>query len=103
MIVNRASSMRAKDPAVIEEVFGRIVQAAVRNERCPLNNEGVYSDVAKQLALSGRIMIEVFGKNYRVITILEGEHAGRHTDRAPVRGWLPYLVIDKKGTRRIRT
>jgi hypothetical protein len=54
-----------------------------------------------RLARAGAVRIEVYGQNWRVITILEGEHAGLST--APYRpGAKPYRIVDSAGSRIMR-
>jgi hypothetical protein len=88
-----------------EFVFALVERAAVEGRRCPTSDEiglamrgadvrgmGPVS-VTTRLARAGRLRVEVFAKNYRVITILDGAHAGKSTARHP-RYTKPYRVID---------
>ena len=77
----------------LDETFAILVAAALKGERCPLSHwertpdqrrvekppqlidNGAISKLAKQ----GKILIEISGRNYRTITILVGEHAGKYT------------------------
>lgn len=85
-------------------VFGLLERAALEGRRCPTLDEigramheagvpGGPSGATSALARDGRIRVEVFGKNYRVVTILTGPNAGKTT--APhSRYTKPYRVID---------
>ena len=52
------------------------------------------------LAQAGKIKIEISGHNWRRVTILWGEHAGRKTPPNP-HGHKVYLVCDELGYRRL--
>lgn len=77
----------------IEEDFMRIVAAAVAGERCPQSAPfgPISSASVSALFGAGRIRSEVYSLNWRVITILTGEHAGLRT-APPPHGGQPYLV-----------
>lgn len=82
----------------VEQCFQAILRAALRGERCPENgSSNVNTDRCRALAAAGRIKIEVFARNFRVVTILTGRHAGRKTARAPYKVSQPKLVISKDG------
>jgi hypothetical protein len=73
-------------------------KAAVAGKRAPMNGTfGVESSAARRLAFDGVIRIEVYAKNWRVITLLEGEHAGKHT-MLPPHGGRAYVTIDKNSS-----
>lgn len=78
-----------------DKLFEKMVDLAVRGERCPFN-EHLPAGGLSALARAGRIRIEVFRHNWRIVTILEGHHAGKQTKRDPalVPGSVPYVVID---------
>lgn len=65
----------------IEGTFAAIVAAAIAGDRCPSNRPiGPLDDAAfRKLVLDGKIRSEVYRHNYRVATILVGEHAGEST------------------------
>jgi len=69
-----------------EEIRDRLTVAGL-----PCTNSG--TAWTTWLARAGHIRIEVFGKNWRVITILTGPHIGKKTKAAP-RAGAPYVVID---------
>lgn len=86
--------------SAIEAAYALIEKAAVEGRRCPQNDdiEGGSTTVVG-LAHSGRIRIGIFAHNWRQITILQGEHAGKSTAPAPGNARAPYKTIDKNGTR----
>lgn len=84
-----------------DKLFDRIAAIAAVGDRCP-TNQHIDGVGLCQLARAGKIRIEVFNRNWRVVTILSGEHAGKQTSRGqnPV-GARPYVTIDtKSGPRR---
>lgn len=84
-----------------DETFALLEAAAVNGARCPMNQPfgPLYSTRVTALAHAGRIRIEVYRNNWRVITILTGEHAGKATAPPPVGGARhPTKVIDQGGT-----
>jgi hypothetical protein len=93
-----------------EFVFQLLVDAAVEGKRCPvadaidramsLAGHGYGATLVPALADAGRIRIEVGGKNWRVVTICDGPHAGAATARPPGgRSFEPYVVIEPGGRR----
>jgi len=50
------------------------------------------SGITASLAKAGRIKIEVFAHNWRVITIMKGCFRGEHTQRRPG-GGKPYKIV----------
>lgn len=98
----------------IYDGYRLIEQAAIAGARCPVNitmatpDGGLASGVTGALARDGRIRIEVYAKNWRVIEILKGPHAGKRTAPPPFKGSRkPYKIIttetvtDTQVTRRI--
>ena len=77
-------------------LFQRLCDCAIRGERCPTADQLAGLPPPSELAHAGKIRIEVFARNWRVVTILTGPHAGKSTMRDPagVRGAKPYRVID---------
>lgn len=81
-------------------VFALLEAAAASGARCPQAFElgqGGAGQVSI-LAHSGKIKVEVFAKNWRVVTILEGSHKGKKTAPPPFKNHGPYLVLDSDGT-----
>ena len=66
----------------IERTFEALALAAAKGERCPIAPH-IPADHVAQLARSGRIMIEIHGRNFRVVTIMAGPHAGKSTAPPP--------------------
>lgn len=90
--------MNNKDRA-LQLCFEDIVRAAVAGERCPLNGtRNMTSHLVAVLARTGRIKVEVYAKNWRTVTIMQGEHSGKSTMHAPA-GHECYRVIDRQGSR----
>lgn len=83
-----------------DDTFARIVAAAVAGERCPTTDQGLSSANVSALAHAGRIAVEVSTHNWRRVTILEGEHAGKSTAANPLKKFSTYLTLDKRGTLR---
>ena len=90
----------ARSRAAIEEGFAQIERAALAGERCPTtctvdNPTGTMRPgVAPILLKEGRIKVEIYGRNWRVIEILKGPNAGKRTKEAPgyPKTW-PYRVL----------
>lgn len=84
---------------MLDKAFAMIEAAAIKGERCPQNDvfpgkKGAVPELARQ----GRIKIEVFAHNWRVVTIMEGPNKGKRTKAAPM-GSEPYKVIYKDHVR----
>lgn len=71
-----------------------MIEACVRTgERCPFNWEISYgSEVFRALANAGKIRIEIYSLNWRVVEILTGVLAGKRTMEPP-HGGVPYKVL----------
>lgn len=82
----------------IERDFALIEEAAIKGERCPSSRRygPITSGATEALVAEGRIRVEVYGKNWRVITILAGPHKGKTTAMPPFRHGQPYLVNGKR-------
>jgi hypothetical protein len=94
-------------------VFSALEEAAAAGERCPtniqlatfLNQRGFeraagssIPQIVGRLAKQGRVVVRIYGKNYRDVLICTGEHAGRIT-QPPPHGGAPYLMLDAQGRR----
>lgn len=78
------------------EAFAMFERAAASGARCPKSGvDGLTSQIASGLARSGKIRIDVYPHNWRVVTILTGPQAGKTTAPAPNPKWRPYLTIEK--------
>lgn len=84
----------------LDDCFATLERCAAAGERCPVNQpKGSFpSDRTSKLARQGKIRVEIFRYNWRVVTILVGPHAGKQTAPAP-EGTRPYVIIDKNGSR----
>lgn len=86
--------MKRKRPTV-EQTFTILEVAAINGARCPTGDVLDRSNISA-LAKAGRISIEISGRNWRQVTILEGPHKGKRTAPNP-KGHRVYLTIDKAG------
>jgi hypothetical protein len=94
----KPDQLRPKDRA-----YQAILAAAIKRERCPENGQrGLSSGIVRRLANDGLIKVEVFARNYRVVTILTGKHAGKRTKGPPYKVQHPKLEITKEGRRVFR-
>jgi len=84
---------------VILRGFELIVSAANAGERAPTNRHSanptgkLRSGITQALIKNGMIRVEVYGKNWRVIEILKGPHAGKRTKMPPDPRSKPYKVL----------
>jgi hypothetical protein len=91
-------------------IFGLVEKAAAERRRCPTNPEiaeflrtqgfpAAFSSVPKmigRLVKAGRMIVRVYGHNWRDITICTGHQAGKATI-GPPNGGDPYILIDEAG------
>jgi hypothetical protein len=87
------------DPARLDAAFRTLEQLAAANGRCP-SNEEIGHGVIAALAAAGRIEVEIYGRNFRRVTLLSGPLAGAATKGPPGATWRPYAITDRTGTRR---
>ena len=83
--------MTQLSPANLDKAFALLVDCAVKGERCPITagpkaHPFLVPDQIAALKREGRIKATISGKNWRVVTILTGEHAGRATAADPREG-----------------
>lgn len=81
---------------VLDREFALLESAAANGERCPQSvpHGPLNSSVTGALARSGRIRIEIFAHNWRVVTLLDGPHKGKQTMPTPHKGSRrPYKTI----------
>lgn len=85
--------MNTMTPEALELSFQRIVAAAIANERCPVSHPHgpLASEAVTMLVEAGRIRSEVYSHNFRRVTILKGEHAGKST-ASPPHNRPPYMI-----------
>ena len=85
--------------SLLDKTFDMLVAAAVLGERCPQSPpHGILNKQAPGiLARAGKIRIEIFMHNYRVVTIMDGPHKGKQTKAPPNLGGSgkPYKIIYK--------
>lgn len=82
----------------LAEAFSMIEQAAAARQRCP-TNDALPQGATTMLARQGKIRIEVYPHNWRVVEILAGPQAGKRTAGPPEKSWQPYLIVDAQGSR----
>lgn len=75
-------------PYDLDQVFKMIEAVALAGGRCPQRQpygslSGQESDALLMLAGAGRLRIDIYAHNWRVITICEGPHAGTKTALPP--------------------
>ena len=87
------------DPARLEAALRTIEQVAAANGRCPANDE-IGHGIISALAAAGKIEVEIYGRNFRRVTLLTGVHAGAMTRGPPSARSRPYAITDRNGTRR---
>lgn len=88
--------MRTRIPVLsLKDAFALLEAAAVAGERCPVSGGGLTSGLTTDLAIDGKIKVEIYAKNFRRVTILVGPNAGKTTADPPNKNWKPYKVIEK--------
>jgi hypothetical protein len=82
-----------KDPLTREMVFGQLAARANIGARCPENIDIPGANLMlRALAEEGRIRVEIFPRNWRVVEILTGQHKGKRTAPSPLRHAKPYKI-----------
>lgn len=99
----RASRTKQFEEAT-ERAFGVLEQCAAKRERCPVTSgpcahPWINSQHIRKLARQGRIFVEVSSRNWRVVTILKGQHKGKQTAPNPHRGQRVYKTMGVEGSR----
>lgn len=97
MTLNDKRAELAKRLAMAD--YDLIAAAAVGGERCPLTIPygPVRQNSLEWLTKNGLVRTELYRHNYRKVTILTGEHAGRSTAPPPDETLKPWLTIDANG------
>lgn len=97
--------MSPPKPATLDAVFALLVECAVAKKRCPQNatisdhvaglglTHGSSTVLTTPLAEQGRIYVEVYTHNWRVVEIRQGPHTGARTEECPHKNNGPYLVF----------
>ena len=93
---------RIKRPS-LDKTFAELARCAAGGLRCPAStgpqeNRMTPSANITALARAGRIRVDIYPRNWRVVTILEGEHRGKTTAPCPKPGARPYRTIDANST-----
>lgn len=76
-----------------DEAFAMLEAVADAGERCPLASKSFQSHLTSGLARAGKIRVDVYPHNWRVVTILVGPFALKATAPPPNPTWRPYLTI----------
>jgi len=91
----------ASDPkllwaARVEATYRALEDAAIAGVRCP-ENDGLEggSKAVGELARAGRITVEIYGHNYRVVVIANGVQVGKRTAAHPY-GGKPWKIIGRE-------
>ena len=83
-----------------DRTFHLLAEAARTGARCPKKGEIPWGkDHVAMLARLGHIRIEIYARNWRVVEIMTGPHAGKRTAPAPFPedgSGKPYRVIARK-------
>jgi len=84
---------------VLDRTFALVEAAAAKGVRCPMSPPmgTLNSSALSALAREGRLRIEIFMHNWRVVTIMDGPHKGKQTQAAPAGkgSGKPYKIIYK--------
>lgn len=89
----------------LDAMFAMLERLAIAGERAPTvqgpnaNITQAQNDAIQELARASRIRIEVSGRSWRTITILQGASAGRSTKPNPIPGSVTWLTIEGAATR----
>jgi len=88
---------------VLDDVFSQLVDAAIAGQRCPVTARegvpGLPGHATSVLAREGRIKVEIYAHNWRVVEILDGPHAGARTKPCPHETNGPYRIIGREAAR----
>jgi len=77
----------------LARAFAVVEAAAAQGLRCPTRKEAVaFHNRASELAWQGFIKVEVYARNYRVVTILVGPYAGKSTKPPSTKSATPWLT-----------
>lgn len=81
-----------------DEAFALIEAAALKGERCPQGAPygPLQRNAVTALRRDGRIRFELYALNWRVATILTGQHAGKRTAPCPIGRRTPKLILGQK-------
>lgn len=81
--------------ADLDAAYALIEQAAIKGERCPQNHPHgpLFVGATTALCKLGKIKIEIYAINWRVIALLEGPHKGKRTKAPTWKCGPPYRTI----------
>lgn len=96
--------MNSTSPSALDRAFALIEQCVLRGERCPITNGPSQHAFLRNahtsaLAQAGRIFIEISTGNFRRVTLLTGEHAGKATAANPNPHARVFKTIGAEGTK----
>jgi hypothetical protein len=85
-------------PAMLERCFATLEDCAAKGLRCPFNRDftgppEISGQNLSALAREKRIRVEIGKHNWRVVVVLQGPHAGKHTAHPPNERWRPYKIV----------
>ena len=83
-------------PSECNALFFKLCEAAKTGDRAPVVKGNAYGTLARD----GKILIEISGHNWRQVTILTGDQAGKKTKANPLPSRI-YMVVDCNGARRL--
>lgn len=92
--------MSATSPDNLDKAFALLCECAAQGQRCPVSrgpdaHPFLQPLHTSALAAQGKIRIEIYAHNWRVVTILVGLHKGKRTAPSPHKNARrPYQVID---------
>ena len=95
----RQDSVPKLDPTRFDAALRTLEQLAAANGRCPSNEEIGHGDHCGARG-GGTVEVEIYGRNFRRVTLLSGPHAGAATKGPPSATSRPYAITDRDGTRR---
>lgn len=88
----------------IDLAYEILVLAAIKGERCPANShdgvDGIPDGATGALRAAGKIKVEIYARNYRVVEILTGPFAGKRTAPPPNPNLKPYLILGQTTERK---
>ncbi len=88
----------------LDTTFAAVVRAALAGERCPISHKyktdgpTIKSTELRELARLGHARIEVYPRNWRVVHILSGPHAGKSTKPYANPECVAWSVVDARST-----
>lgn len=81
-----------------DSAFAIIERAAAAGARCPTADQGLQTATVSALARAGKIKVQIYALNWRVVTVLVGDHKGKKTAPCPHKNNGPYLTCEAAGT-----